>query len=116
MLFLCSNIGSITYPNSIGNVLSDEGGIHAGKGRNVAGKTADKNISMLRCAFIFYSVGRYGMKGRQLLKTLGKNYIIDMDFRYMLLGFPDGNQGHILENIVFLEPIRRDYRVCIGKM
>lgn len=115
ILFLCSNIGSITSPNSIGNVLSSEDDIHAGKGRNVAGKTVDKYISMLRSAFIFYSVGRYDVKGRQLLKTLGKNYIIDMGFRNMLLGYRDGDRGHILENIVFLELIRRDYRVYIGK-
>ena len=41
--------------------------------QNVAGKTVDKYIAMLRSAFIFYSVGRYDVKGKQLLKTLGKN-------------------------------------------
>lgn len=116
MLFLCSNIGSITSPNSIGNVLSNEGDIRTGKGKNVAGKTVDKYISMLRSAFIFYSVGRYDIKGKQLLKTLGKNYIIDMGFRNMLLGYRDADCGHIIENIVFLELIRRDYRVYIGKV
>ena len=116
MLFLCSNIGSITSPNSIGNVLSNEGDIQTGKGKNVAGKTVDKYIAMLRSAFIFYSVGRYDVKGKQLLKTLGKNYIIDMGFRNMLLGYRDVDRGHIIENIVFLELIRRDYRVYIGKV
>lgn len=116
MLFLCSNIGSITSPNSIGNVLSNEGDIQTGKGKNVAGKTVDKYITMLRSAFIFYSVGRYDVKGKQLLKTLGKNYIIDMGFRNMLLGYRDVDRGHIIENIVFLELIRRDYRVYIGKV
>lgn len=115
-MFLCSNIGSITSPNSIGNVLSNEGEIQTGKGKNVAGKTVDKYISMLRSAFIFYSVGRYDVKGKQLLKTLGKNYIIDMGFRNMLLGYRDADRGHIIENIVFLELIRRDYRVYIGKV
>lgn len=115
MLFLCSNIGSITSPNSIGNVLSNEGEITNKKGKNIAGKTVDKYISMLRNAFIFYSVGRYDVKGKQLLKTLGKNYIIDMGFRNMLLGYRDTDRGHIIENIVFLELIRRDYRVYIGK-
>lgn len=115
MLFLCSNIGSITSPNSIGNVLSTEGEITNKKGKNIAGKTVDKYISMLRNAFIFYSVGRYDVKGKQLLKTLGKNYIIDMGFRNMLLGYRDTDRGHIIENIVFLELIRRDYRVYIGK-
>ena len=116
MLFLCSNIGSITSPNSIGNVLSAEGEIRGGKGKNVAGKTVDKYIAMLRSAFVFYSVGRYDVKGKQLLKTLGKNYIIDLGFRNMLLGYRDADRGHILENVVFLELLRRDYRVYIGKV
>ena len=116
MLFLCSNIGSITSPNNIGNVLSHEGDIQQGSRKNVAGKTVDKYISMLRSAFIFFSVGRYDVKGKQLLKTLGKNYIIDMGFRNMLLGYRDADRGHIIENIVFLELIRRDYRVYIGKV
>lgn len=115
MLFLCSNIGSITSPNSIGNVLSDEGDIQTGKNKKVAGKTVEKYIAMLRSAFIFCSVGRYDVKGKQLLKTLGKNYIIDIGFRNMLLGYRDADQGHIIENIVYLELIRRDYRVYIGK-
>lgn len=71
---------------------------------------------MLHRAFIFFSVGRYDIKGKQLLKTLGKNYIIDMGFRNMLLGYRDADRGHIIENIVFLELIRRDYRVYIGKV
>lgn len=116
MLFLCSNIGSITSPNSIGNVLSNEGDIQGGKGKNVAGKTVDKYISMLYSAFIFYPIGRYDVKGKQLLKTLGKNYIIDMGFRNMLLGYRDADRGHIIENIVFLELLRRDWRVYIGKV
>ena len=116
MLFLCSNIGSITSPNNIGNVLSHEGDIQQGSRKSVAGKTVDKYISMLRSAFIFFSVGRYDVKGKQLLKTLGKNYIIDMGFRNMLLGYRDADRGRIIENIVFLELIRRDYRVYIGKV
>lgn len=116
ILFLCSNIGSLTSPNSIGNILSREGEIRKSKGSNVAGKTVDKYISMLRSAFVFYSVGRYDVKGKQLLKTLGKHYICDMGFRNMLLGYRDADRGHIIENIVFLELLRRDYRVYIGKV
>lgn len=113
VLFLCSNIGSVNSPSSIGSVLYNEGDI---KGKNVAGKTVEKYIAMLRNAYIFFSVGRYDVKGKQLLKTLGKNYIIDMGFRNMLLGYRDADRGHILENIVYLELLRRDYRVCIGKV
>lgn len=116
MMFLCSNIGSITSPNSIGNVLSNEGDIQSGKGKNIAGRTVDKYISLLRNAYIFYTVGRYDVKGKQLLRTMGKNYIVDLGFRNMLLGYRDADRGHIIENIVFLELLRRDYRVYIGKM
>ena len=116
MLFLCSNIGSITSPNNIGNILSNEGDIQNGKNKSIAGKTVEKYISMLCSAFVFYSASRYDVKGKQLLKTLEKYYIIDMGFRNMLLGYRDADRGHILENIVFLELIRRDYRVYIGKI
>lgn len=114
--FLCSNIGSINSPNSIGNVLSHEGDIQNPKGKNIAGKTIEKYISLLQNSFFTYAVGRYDIKGKQLLKTLGKNYLCDMGFRNMLLGYRDADRGHILENIVFLELLRRDYRVYIGKV
>ena len=115
MRYLCSTIGSITSPNNIGNVLTDEGNLESGKARKTAGRTVERYVEMLRNAYIFYSVGRYDIKGRQQLKTLGKNYIIDLGFRNMLLGYRDADRGHILENIVFLELLRRDYRIYIGK-
>jgi len=117
VLFLADTIGSVTSPNNIGNILSEEGDIDRPKGKNnVAGKTVDKYIAMLKNAYVFYSVGRYDIKGKQLLKTLGKNYIVDLGFRNMLLGYRDVNRGHLLENVVFLELIRRGYRVSIGKI
>ena len=114
--FLCSSIGSITSPNNIGNVLSNEGELPSARGNRIAGKTIDKYISMLNNAYIFYSVGRYDVRGKQILRTLGKNYISDIGFRNMLLGYRDTDTGHILENIVYLELLRRDYRVYIGKI
>ena len=118
VLFLCGNIGSITSPNNIGNVLTDEGEIQNIKkrtGKGIAGKTVDKYIDMLRKAFVFYSAGRYDVKGKQLLKTMEKTYVADLGFRNMLLGYRDADRGHILENIVYLELLRRDYHVYIGK-
>lgn len=116
--FLADTVGCITSPNNIGTILLAETELNQSKNKavaNVAGKTVDKYIHMLMDAFIFYSVGRYDIKGKQLLKTLGKNYIIDMGFRNMLLGYRDADRGHILENIIFLELLRRDYRISIGK-
>lgn len=116
VLFLCSNIGSVTSPNNIGNVLSNEGEIEIKGGKNIAGKTVGRYMEMLQRAFVFYHVGRYDIKGKQLLKTLGKSYIIDLGIRSMLLGYRDVDRGHIYENVVFLELLRRDYRVYIGKI
>ncbi|MFP3154739.1 ATP-binding protein [Lachnospiraceae bacterium ZAX-1] len=112
--FLCSNIGSITSPNHIGNILSHEGDIENRQG--VAGRTIGKYIEMLEMAFVFYTVGRYDVKGKQLLRTLEKHYIVDLGFRSLLLGYHDIDRGHILENVVFLELLRRDYHVYIGKV
>jgi predicted AAA+ superfamily ATPase len=119
VLYLCGHIGSITSPNNIGNVLTNEGDIQNMKkkaGIGIAGKTVDRYIRMLRNAFIIYAAGRYDIKGKQLLKTLEKNYIIDTGFRNMLYGFRDADRGHILENVVYLELLRRDYHVHIGKV
>ena len=116
--FLCGNIGSVTSPNSIGNVLADEGDIQTASkkaGKGIAGKTVGKYIRMLKSAYVFYSVGRYDIKGKQCLRTLEKNYIVDIGLRNMLLGYRGADRGHILENIVYLELLRRGWRVYVGK-
>lgn len=115
MTFLCSTIGSTTSPNSISKSLRAEGDIEKTT-VSVASKTVSDYIRMLSNAFIIFPVQRYDIQGKELLKTLGKNYIIDLGFRNMLLGYRGTDRGHIIENIVFLELIRRDYRVYIGKV
>ena len=115
-MFLCSNIGSITSPNNVGNVLSNDRAIKDDKKQHLARNTVEKYISLLKNAFLFFSVNRYDIKGKQLLKTLEKDYIVDLGFRNMLLGYRDVDRGHLLENVVFLELIRRDYNVYIGKV
>ena len=115
-MFLCSNIGSITSPNNVGNVLSSDRAIKDDKKQHLARNTVEKYISLLKNAFLFFSVSRYDIKGKQLLKTLEKDYIVDLGFRNMLVGYRDVDRGHLLENVVFLELIRRDYHVYIGKV
>lgn len=115
--FLADNIGSIVSPNSIGNILANEGNIDEGKGRrNPASRTVENYIDMLQNAFIFYGIRRYDIKGKQHLKTLGKYYIVDLGIRNMLLGYRDADRGHVLENVVYFELLRRGYRVSIGKI
>ena len=66
-------------------------------------------------AYVFYGVGRYDIKGKQYLKTQSKYYIVDTGIRNMLLGYRDVDRGHILENVVYFELLRRGYDVSIGK-
>ena len=115
--FLCSNIGSPISPHRIGNVLTAEGDLSGQRnGRSIAGHAVSKYVKALQDAFIIYHVNRYDIRGKQHLKTQGKIYLADIGFRNMLLGFRDADRGHILENIVYLELLRRDYRVFIGKL
>lgn len=116
VLFLADNIGSITSPNRIGTFLTHEGNLEAGKGNSPASRTIENYILALQNAFIFYGIRRYDIKGKQYLKTLGKNYIVDTGMRNMLLGYRDVDRGHILENVVYFELRRRGFRVSIGKV
>lgn len=65
---------------------------------------------------MLYKAGRYDVKGKQHLKSLEKYYVVDTGLRTLLLGKKKSDIGHILENIVYLELIRRGYSVSIGKV
>jgi predicted AAA+ superfamily ATPase len=107
--FLCSNVGS---PVSTANITA-----HIGRtGRKIAQKTVDRYVGALADSFLFYHVERYNIKGKSLLKTLGKYYIVDTGLRNHLLSATDSDVGHQIENIVYLELLRRGYRVNIGKI
>jgi len=110
--FLAHNIGSMNSVNSISNFLISNKEIQH---KSAPNKTVESYMAALQNAFVFYELKRYDVKGKSLLKTLGKNYIVDIGLRNMLLGYRDAERGHILENIVFLELLRRGYKVHIGK-
>ena len=71
---------------------------------------------MLENAFIIYKANRYDLKGKMFLKTLEKYYIVDIGIRNKLIGLRNTDYGHVLENIVYLELLRRGYEVTIGKI
>lgn len=85
-------------------------------GRKIDVKTIEKYISGLMESFIIYQAKRYNIKGKQYLKTFEKYYIVDIGLRYMLLGKSGTDVGHILENVVYLELIRRGYDVYVGQI
>ena len=70
---------------------------------------------MLENAYIIYKVPRYDIKGKEILKTLEKYYIVDTGIRNIILGFRDSDFGHIIENVVYFELLRRGYEVTVGK-
>ena len=78
--------------------------------------TIQSYIEALLEAYIFYEIKRFNIKGREYLRTLGKYYIVDMGLRNYLLGYRNGDSGHILENIVYFELLRQGYDVAIGKI
>src|SRR5690606_15881746 len=73
-------------------------------------------IRALCQSYILYKVDRYDIKGKQHLKTLSKYYIVDTGLRNLLLSSSAIDLGHLLENVVYLELIRRGYKVNIGKL
>lgn len=117
MMFLADNIGNTVSATSIGNTLVSEGLMEDGKRKvKPATHTIQAYIEALKESFIFYEIKRFDIKGREYLKTLGKYYIVDIGLRNYLLGYRDGDTGHILENIVYFELLRRGYDVAIGKI
>ncbi|MBP5165707.1 MAG: ATP-binding protein [Oscillospiraceae bacterium] len=117
ILFLADNIGSTVSANSIGNTLVNEGLLEGGARKNApSAHTVQAYVGALLESYIFYEVKRFDIKGKEFLRTLGKYYIADIGIRNYLLGFRDRDTGHVLENIVYFELLRRGYDVAIGKV
>lgn len=85
-------------------------------GRKISVHTVESYLSALVESFILYKVSRYDVKGKQYLSTGSKYYLSDVGLRYYLLGTKKGDMGHILENVIYLELLRRGYEVHIGKV
>lgn len=117
ILFLADNVGNNTSATSIGNTLVNEGLLENGTRKTKpAVQTIQAYIEALTEAYIFYEIKRFDIKDKEYLRTLGKYYIVDIGLRNYLLGYRDGDSGHILENIIYFELLRRGYDVAIGKI
>ena len=115
IMFLADNIGSNTSVTSIGNTLVNEGLLDSSRKTKPAVQTVQAYGALLE-SYIFYEAKRYDIKGKEYLRTLGKFYIVDIGLRNYLLGLRDFDKGHILENIVYFELLRRGYDTAIGKI
>jgi len=108
--YMCSNIGSSISANKISDYLNSNKIVE--KSNHL---TVDNYLKMLENAFIVYKADRSDIRSKALLKTLGKYYIADTGLRNIILGFRNIDEGHLLENVVYLELLRRGYKVNIGK-
>lgn len=108
--YLYDNIGNRTSMKSISDNIE-------GLEKNNSYNTVSNYVQALIDSFMVYKANRYDIKGKEILKTQEKYYVIDIGLRYHLLGQHSGrDMGHILENIVYLELLRRGYQVYIGKL
>lgn len=107
--FLFDNIGNIVSSKKISDSL-------VSYGRKTTSVTVENYIESLSEAYVVYKAERYDVKGKQHLKSLEKYYAVDMGLRKLLLGKKNTDIGHILENIVYFELVRRGFEVCIGKV
>lgn len=107
--FTADNIGNILSTKRIADIMTADG-------RKIDQKTVERYLSALCETFFVYETKRYNIKGKQLLKTLGKYYLVDIGLRRMLLGSRSFDAGRILENIVYLELLHRQKKVYVGKM
>ena len=107
--FMFDNIGNPTSATNIANTMTSNR-------QKISYHTVENYLSALLDSFIFYKAERYDVKGKQYLSTNAKYYLCDIGLRYYLLGTKPAKFGHILENIVFLELLRRGNEVYVGKV
>lgn len=107
--FTFDSIGSILSTKKISDTMTSFG-------RKVNVRTVESYLSALMNAYVVYQAKRYDVRGKQYLKSLEKYYVVDLGLRNAILGRRNLDAGHMLENIVYLELIRRGYTVHIGKI
>ena len=106
--FMFDNVGNLCSSTSIANTMTSNG-------RKISVPTVEKYLEALVESFVLYKVSRYDIKGKNHLTTGSKYYLSDIGLRYYLLGSKNMDEGHILENVVYLELLRRGYEIYIGK-
>ena len=108
VLYIMDNIGNTFSAKSISDFLRNQG-------RKLSVETIYNYLKALENAFIISKVQRYDIKGKNILETQEKYYLSDLGFRHAKLGYQSNDISGYLENIVFLELLRRKYKVNIGK-
>jgi len=114
--YMLANIGSETSINNIVGVLNNDLRLRSDE-KKLYSSTIEAYLNALLNGYLFYKATRYYAKGKEYLKTNAKYYAVDVGLRYHLLGGDlKTDAGHVLENVVYLELIRRGYRVNVGRV
>ncbi|EJC8843643.1 ATP-binding protein, partial [Listeria monocytogenes] len=107
--FLADNVGQLVNTSKIVNTLKSEG-------VDTTVHTVNRYLDLLENGYLFYRAKQYDIRGREYLRTNGKYFIIDTGLRRNAVGKKDGNYSNRLENIVYIELLRRGYTVDVGKL
>ncbi len=107
--YMMDNIGNVLSPNNICNCLNNSK-------EGITRKTISKYLSYFENSFMFYKAKRYDLVGKKYLSSSDKYYLSDVGFRYAINGTRNLDVGRCLENIVYLELLRRGYEVYVGKL
>lgn len=108
ILYLFDNIGNTFSAKTISDFLKDQG-------RKLSTETVYTYINALESAFLIHKVGRFDIKKKRLLETQEKYFVSDLGLRHATMGYRDNDIGGMLENVVYLELLRRGWSVTIGK-
>lgn len=106
--FMIDNIGNLLTAKRIADCMTSAG-------RKISNHTVENYLEGVTDSLLMYRVGRYDVKGKEYLRLLDKYYLVDVGLRYYLLGTRNVDYGHILENVIYLELIRRGYTVYAGR-
>ena len=109
--FSCTNVGSITSTNSVAKYIAQEAKLD----KSLRPATIGNILQMLENAFIIYRAERYDVKGKEVMKSLEKYYLADTGLKNIVAGYTLENYGHSIENVVYLELLRRGYQVYVGR-
>lgn len=107
--FVFDNIGNQLSTKKIADTMTSEG-------RKIDIRTVERYLTAFMESYVVYEAKRYNIKGKQYLKTLEKYYAVDIGLRTMLLGKRGFDAGRMLENVIYLELLRRGYDVYVGKV
>ena len=107
--YLMDNVGNKTSIRNIANALTSNT-------YKTNDKTCGAYIDYLCRSFLFYPFKRYDVKGKRYLESDKKYYLADLSFRYALIGTKNADYGHLYENIVAIELLRRGYEVYVGQL